>query len=235
MLIFVKLIFVFFSFFLFYLGIPAIVKIMLRRQFLLKVKRDNSLYLTFDDGPNPEATPMLLDILSSYGVKATFFVTGEMTEKFPEIVRRIIEEGHELGGHSYSHCHPWKTDPFTSLIDMVKGTNIIRAYIVDRKPMLFRPPYGKFNFVTLLYVFITKQKVVFWNNDPKDYLSDKPEQVVTEIFQNINEKKVILMHDGGAVDSWIVRKNVTAISVYILLNILKNKYDFKTIGEIIDY
>jgi len=234
MLLFIKLVLGLFIIFSFYLGIPAIIKIILRRQFLYKIKLEDSLYLTFDDGPNPEATPLLLDILRNHEVKATFFVTGEMAQRFPDIVSRIRNEGHELGGHGYSHCHPWKTGPVMSLIDMIKGTRIIKSFVGNQRPILFRPPYGKFNFVTLCYLIMTKQKIVFWDNDPKDYLAERSEDVVNKILQNINEQNVVLMHDGGAVDSWLIRKNVTVISVQLLLKKISRQYHFKTIGEVFD-
>ena len=218
MLLFLQLILVFFLLVVIYLVIPAIIKILLRRQFLTNVDQDGKVYLTFDDGPNPEATPLLLDVLKRHKVRATFFVTGEMAAQFPEIVQRICDEGHGLGGHSYSHCHPWKTGPLTSLFDMIKGRRVIKGYIGSQKPMLFRPPYGKFNFVTLCYVFLTKQKVVFWNNDPKDYSKVAPEQVVEEILQNIPDRRVVLMHDGGSIDSWLVRKDITVVAVDALIS-----------------
>jgi len=216
--------------FFFYLGLPALVKIYLKHRFLSKIQTSNYLYLTFDDGPNPEATPVLLDILRDNGAKATFFVTGKMAEQFPDIVARICSDGHTLGGHSYAHCHPWKTGPLASYKDMAKGTAIIRDYLPPGEKILFRPPYGKFNLVTLYYLIITGQKAVFWNNDIKDYLANEPADVCDRINEQIRKgNRLILLHDGGVIESWAQRRRVTSGAVIMLFSILGEKYLFRHI------
>ncbi len=216
-----------------YLGVPAFVKMYLRYRFLSQAQKKDCLYLTFDDGPNPEATPILLDILRDNGAKATFFVTGEMAEKFPDIVARICEEGHSLGGHSYAHCHPWKTGPWASYHDMDRGTAIMRNYLPKGGKMLFRPPYGKFNLVTLYYLFKTGQKAVFWNNDVKDYLANDSADVCHKINEQIKKgNRLILLHDGGTPAAWEKRLKVTTVAVRMLFGSLDRKYVFNNTSKI---
>ncbi|MBV5338806.1 MAG: polysaccharide deacetylase family protein [Deltaproteobacteria bacterium] len=218
-----------------YLGLPALVKMYLKYCFLSQAQKSNCIYLTFDDGPNPEATPILLDILRDNGAKATFFVTGKMAEQFPDIVARICAEGHTLGGHSYAHCHPWKTGPWASYQDMARGTAIMRNYLQSGGKILFRPPYGKFNLVTLCYIVITGQKAIFWNNDVKDYLANDAADVCYKINEQIEKgNRLILLHDGGSPTAWKERLRVTAIAVGMLFGILDRKYVFNNTSKIQD-
>ena len=150
---------------------------MMRRRFINTFRMSGCVCLTFDDGPHPESTPKILELLEKTGVRATFFLLGENVEKHPDIVAKIVSHGHEIGAHGYSHLHPWKSDPYNSLLDLIKGDKIIKQCKAPESNRYFRPPYGKFNLITLLYVLITKRKVVFWNVDPKDYKETLAERV----------------------------------------------------------
>jgi peptidoglycan/xylan/chitin deacetylase (PgdA/CDA1 family) len=97
---------------------------------------DQSVYLTFDDGPHPVITPWVLDQLKEYSAEATFFCIGNNVQQFPEVYNRILEEGHAVGNHSFRHLNGWKTEEEEYLDDISKATEFI-----DSK--LFRPPYGR--------------------------------------------------------------------------------------------
>lgn len=97
---------------------------------------DNDLYLSFDDGPNPETTPVILDILDQFDVKATFFCVGENVEQYPEQFATIKEKGHAVGNHTYNHLKGWETDTNTYLENVDKCSQVVDS-------RLFRPPYGK--------------------------------------------------------------------------------------------
>ena len=155
--------------FVIYIFFPHIIKIWLREKFLLNMAKSEYIYLTFDDGPNPESTPRILELLDESGVKATFFLIGENIEKYPYLVEEIKERGHEIGEHGYSHAHPWKIGPISTTIDLIKNSKTTERYINPGNQILFRPPFGKFNTVSVLYLWFTKRKAVFWNVDPKDY------------------------------------------------------------------
>lgn len=94
------------------------------------------MYLTFDDGPHPEATPFVLDQLHTAGAKATFFCIGKCVRDFPHIFKRIREEGHSIGNHTFNHVNGWKTDPQAYLEEIAAAGGLIPS-------RMFRPPYGR--------------------------------------------------------------------------------------------
>lgn len=96
---------------------------------------EHAVYLTFDDGPIPEATPFILDTLAQYGAKATFFMVGDNVRKHPELFKRIVDEGHQVGNHTYHHLGSLRHWTATYLMDAMKANKLINAH-------LFRPPHG---------------------------------------------------------------------------------------------
>ncbi len=126
-----------------------------------------SVALTFDDGPHPKHTPVVLDRLRALGVRATFFVIGERAEASPALVARIVEEGHELGQHSYTHGAPAATSALT-LVSETRRTSTVLLRFTGKRPRLYRPPYGKLTAGKLVGLWALGQTVVLWNRDPKD-------------------------------------------------------------------
>lgn len=99
------------------------------------------LALTFDDGPDPYYTPKLLDLLKKHGVKATFFVVGRKAERYPDIVRRMVEEGHEVGIHNYRHISNWLVPPFWLDWGVRRAAAAIER-ATGQRPIYYRPPWG---------------------------------------------------------------------------------------------
>lgn len=180
----------------FYWVIPFLAKKLLRYRFFKNIDTIKGLCLTFDDGPDPESTPAILDILDKAGIHATFFLSGERAEKYPDLVSMIIEKGNEIGNHGYKHLHPWFSNPLKSMFDIIKGKQVIEKFAGRKHPLLFRPPYGKFNLLTLLYIIFSRQKVIFWDIDPEDYSLESAESKVGHISRNSQKKSIILLHDG---------------------------------------
>jgi peptidoglycan-N-acetylglucosamine deacetylase len=156
--------------------------------------------LTFDDGPSPEATPVLLDVLRRHGVRATFFILGRSAEENPGIVQSIARAGHTLGLHGYGHAHPWKTRPDVYLRDLVRGARAIERACAVKKVAFFRPTYGKVNLTTLLYAVFTGRSLVFWTIDPKDYAECSAAKVVESVSRGLERAAgrggTVLLHDG---------------------------------------
>jgi peptidoglycan/xylan/chitin deacetylase (PgdA/CDA1 family) len=182
-----------------------------RRWFLVRGSpRSRSVCLTFDDGPHPEHTPRVLDVLKAERLRATFFVVGREAERHPEVVRRIVAEGHELGHHSYFHGAPSRTSP-GQLMDEVRRTRDVLARVAGRSPTLFRPPHGKLTSGKLLRLWQGGLTVVLWNVDPKDCYCQGPEEL-RDWFQArpLRGGDVVLMHDnkphGAAVLSELIRE-----------------------------
>jgi glycosyltransferase involved in cell wall biosynthesis/peptidoglycan/xylan/chitin deacetylase (PgdA/CDA1 family) len=155
-----------------------------------------SLCLTFDDGPHPEHTPRLLDVLREQGVRATFFVIGKQAEAHPDLVRRMAAEGHLVGHHSFSHSEPGRT-PAAQLIAEVHQTRDLLAGLVGAPPRLFRPPHGKLTARKLWGLWRAGQAVVLWNADPKDFACAGPDDLRCW-FQGHPPRggDVVLMHDN---------------------------------------
>ena len=159
-------------------------------------RRSGAVYFTFDDGPHPMHTPIVLDTLKLYGAKATFFVTGKNCLSYPDLVRRIRDEGHCLGHHSFSHSEPATTSA-RELIDEVRKTDdAILSAGEARSTRYFRPPHGKLTLAKLWALWRLGCGVVLWNRDSKDYLADSAEQLSQWASSKpFDSGDVVLMHD----------------------------------------
>jgi peptidoglycan-N-acetylglucosamine deacetylase len=152
------------------------------------------LYLTFDDGPDTDSTPAILKILAMYNIKATFFCSGEAAEKNPELISKILSEGHIIGNHGYSHLNGWKTSIDTYIKDVEKAFPVTSTG-------LFRPPYGK---LTLRQYNKLKRRfrIVFWDIMPYDFdRSFGGENCLKVLKRKIRPGSVNVLHDtkGSAV------------------------------------
>ena len=171
-----------------------------RPSFLLRNLYPNALWrvktnekrvvLTFDDGPVSEVTPWVLDTLKKYDIKATFFMVGENIQKHPEVFKRVCQEGHKVGNHTFNHLKAWSVSRDKYFSNIRKSGDFVRT-------SLFRPPYGQ------LYPWYTKQllnefeKVVLWDVLSRDYdKSLSPEDVFRNVKQNVREGSIIVFHDS---------------------------------------
>lgn len=128
--------------------------------------RENLCVLTFDDGPSPN-TPQLLDSLAEYGIPATFFLLGRQAERFPDLVRRTLAEGHEVGNHSYSHPNFRRISPARRLEELRRTDDILRK--LGAAPRFFRPPYGAFEESTEQIAEGLGLTVALWSLDSRDW------------------------------------------------------------------
>ncbi|HRX48985.1 MAG TPA: polysaccharide deacetylase family protein [Spirochaetota bacterium] len=199
-----------------YIVIPHICKKIIRYKFLNAIHKSKDIYLTFDDGPDPESTPLIIDALKQHGFTATFFITGTNGEQYPELVNLIKYSGNTIGMHGYNHIHPWKTGPLTTIKDIRR----MKIYFHKNNPgvNLYRPPYGKYNIVSLLYYLSGYTRSVFWDIDPEDYNSTDPYAAATDIIKLIKPGSVILLHDGR--DN-IEKQSPSVITVSIVQSIIQ--------------
>ena len=207
--------FIFFGCLAIYFLLPIVVKRIICLKFLSTVKKTGLSCLTFDDGPNPETTPEILELLKEADVKATFFLIGNNVQKYPELADQIFLQGHEIGEHSFEHSHAWKSDPIRTAIDLTRGNRTISKYRSPGEKISFRPPYGKVNLITLLYILFSKRRVVFWNVDPKDYGHESSKVVSQYVTHRLLPGSVILLHDGRLNSS--SDSNVTVSAVRSIL------------------
>ncbi|NDP28151.1 MAG: polysaccharide deacetylase family protein, partial [Flavobacterium sp.] len=147
--------------------------------------------LTFDDGPN-ENTVFILDILRKHNVKATFFCVGKNIEKHPEILKRIIEEGHLVGNHSYSHSNFFDFYRKNRLVAEIQKTDALIKSISGMKPQLFRPPYGVTNPSIRRALEVTKHKVIGWNIRSLDGILKNEKIIFARIKDRIAPGGIVL-------------------------------------------
>ncbi len=181
-----------------YFVIPWLAKDLLTRRLARRVLESGSACLTFDDGPDPVTTSLILDELDRAGVKATFFTLGRNVERHPDLARRILRSGHELGEHGYDHLHAWKTTPWRYGRDLWRGGAAVARHLPpDRRPP-FRPPYGELNLLTLLYVWLTGRQLVMWNVNPRDFEAISAASVAATVGDRLAAGSIVLLHDARA-------------------------------------
>lgn len=159
------------------------------------------VYLTFDDGPVPEVTPWVLDVLDFYGVKATFFMVGENALRYPELVEEVTARGHRVASHAHRHRPGFKQTTRTYLRDARKAHEAIRANSRRKTDAagcpIFRPPHG---FISLPQLFALKlygYEVVLFDIVSRDYdRTLSADQVVDNVLDNVRDGSVIVFHDS---------------------------------------
>lgn len=177
--------------------------------------------LTFDDGPHPIYTEKLLDGLAQRDVKATFFVTGANAEKYPEIIKRIQEEGHLIGNHTYHHVQLTAANGDQFREEIISTNEVIKE-ITGEDTEYIRPPYGSWN---KKYEEELNMFPVLWSIDPRDWCSDDVDCIIRNTVDKIKEGDIILMHDQ-------YKSSVTA-ALAIVDKLQEEGYEFVTVEEIL--
>lgn len=151
--------------------------------------------LTFDDGPHPDFTPRVLDVLKRHGVQAVFFVVGERAGAHPEIVKRIVDEGHLVGNHTYSHSGNFPLMGRAQMEDETGRCDAAIERITGRRPTLFRPPFGVTN-PTLARALGGRYTVAGWDIRSLDTIARRPrERVFERVRRRVRPGSVVLLHD----------------------------------------
>lgn len=155
------------------------------------------VYLTFDDGPDPEWTPRILDVLAKAGARATFFLVGQAAARQPVLVRRLIAEGHEVGNHTWSHRHPWMLPAHAARREVRDGAAAL-AGVLGRAPRYFRPPHGRLRRCMIEEARATEQAVVLWNRSAVDWGPWASVERIAARLAGVKVGDIVLMHDGRA-------------------------------------
>lgn len=182
---------------------------------------ENTVAITFDDGPGSETTPKLLDGLKERGVKATFFLIGHSIEGNEDIVKRMHDDGHLIGNHTYTHVQLCKVSIDSAYDEIIKTNEIIKN-ITGEDPKYIRPPYGSYSNHLLMKINMTP---VFWSVDPDDWNTTNVSQVVKSVVKNIKPGDIILLHD-------IYDSSVTA-ALEIIDELKAKGYVFVTVDQLI--
>ena len=188
---------------------------------------DMKIALTFDDGPHPKNTPKILDILAEYGIKATFFEVGENIELYPEVSRRVVAEGHEIGNHTFTHPHLAKTD-YRSLLDEVARCEKVITETTGVKPSFFRPPEGVVDANVRKIAEDEGYSIIVWTVDTRDWAGTSTDNIVKNVLNNVNSGDIILMHD------YTSKKCNTIPALRRMIPALRDMgYEFVTVGELL--
>ena len=147
--------------------------------------------LTFDDGPSAVWTPALLDGLKERGVKATFFLIGENADKNPEIVKRMAEEGHLIGNHTYHHVELIKVSENEARLELA-DTSAVIVRITGKEPEYMRPPFGTWQRKLEQDI---QMLPVLWTIDPQDWTTENQDEIVNKVVTEAEENDIILLHD----------------------------------------
>ncbi|OPG16734.1 hypothetical protein B2M26_05065 [Ferroacidibacillus organovorans] len=160
-----------------------------------ELKRD--VTLTFDDGPDPEYTPQMLDLLDAHRVRAVFFLIGEKATRYPELVREILRRGHLVGSHTAHHRNAWFLTPWQTFREVRMAAAMIER--VTHEPVVwFRPPWGRFNLFLPLALRSSGQTPVLWSIAGRDWLKGLQISAIAErIAKRFHNGAVILLHDSG--------------------------------------
>lgn len=171
---------------------------------------EKAVYLTFDDGPIPEVTPWVLDLLDRYGVKATFFMVGDNISKYPETFRQVVEQGHRIGNHTFNHIRGFSRKYFTSysyLENTEKAYDLMREQMnglnhseSQLRPLLFRPPHGHMGWAQ--YITLKRRyRIVMWDLVTRDYSKKlRGPQVLANVLRYTRNGSIITFHDS--LKSW---------------------------------
>jgi peptidoglycan/xylan/chitin deacetylase (PgdA/CDA1 family) len=181
---------------LLYFGLPWAYGWWNRLVWRQRAVRQRRVILTLDDGPGRQLTPAVLQLLAERGVQATFFLRGRNIRENRDLVQRIQAQGHEIGSHTYDHLHAWKVAPWRSLADIRQGFQAIDDALGTRAGRYpFRPPYGKLNLVTLLYLLARRIPIVYWTIDSGDTWLVRPDQSTAAHLSRAGGGGVVLAHD----------------------------------------
>ena len=185
----------------------------------LPSKNEKVIYLTFDDGPIPELTPWVLDLLDKYNIKATFFCVGDNVRKYPEIYQDVLDRGHKVGNHTFNHIQGIRT--FTR--NYLKNTEQASKYIDSP---LFRPPHGHMR-LPQFFMLRRKYKIILWDVVTRDYSNRlKPEDVLDNVKNYARNGSIVVFHD-----SLKAEKNMKYALPLAIEWLKEQGYAFKTIEE----
>lgn len=190
--------------------------------------------LTFDDGPSPVWTPRILDELKKAQVKATFFMLGRHVEKYPEVARRVAEEGHEIGNHTYDHRVILYYKP-SELIEQLEKTKAVIKDATGQTTQFFRPPKAWVTEREKKYIKDLGYTIVLWTLNSKDWVTFDDKYMIKYLLRHIRPGDIILFHDsGGAFSAEGGDRHETVLAVKRLIERLKERgYAFVTLSELL--
>jgi peptidoglycan/xylan/chitin deacetylase (PgdA/CDA1 family) len=191
---------------------------------------ENKIALTFDDGPDGKFTAQVLDVLKKHNVKATFFVVGFRAQAHPELIARMVREGHIVGNHSYSHANlPKLSEP--NFEKQFEQTQSVLKGLLGYEPKLFRPPYGAVNEEQVRWAVDHQIMIVNWNVDSLDWKGLSADKVAGNILAAAKPGSIILQHCGGG-DGQDLSGTVEALPA-VIQKLRSRGYELVTVPELL--
>ncbi|MDF2721976.1 MAG: chitooligosaccharide deacetylase [Paenibacillus sp.] len=205
-----------------------------RGEIVWEVPTDEKLIaLTFDDGPDPEDTVAILELLKAYEAKATFFVVGQRVDKYPAIAQREINEGHEIANHTYNHKYMnGNRISQAGIQEEILKTERSIVQATGQKPQLFRPPGGYYNEHVVNASRQTGYKVILWSwhQDTEDWHTPGVKRIVNKVLNNARNGDIVLFHD------YVEGKSQTVEALNQILPELKNRgFRFVTVSQLMTH
>lgn len=202
---------------------------------IFRVKTDKKrVLLTFDDGPSPEWTPKILDELRAADIKAVFFMIGHHVQKYPDIARRVADEGHTIGNHGYAHSVMFYYTP-AEIEEEIKYTEHVIRETTGQTTKYFRPPKAWMKQAIKDKVRSMGYETVLWSLNSKDWVSFNHKSIVKYISKHVKNGDILLFHDSGNVSTTEGgNRRQTVKSISLLARTLREKgFEFVTIEELI--
>lgn len=162
-----------------------------------RANRPRLIALTFDDGPYPIFTPLLLDELARLNIHATFFLIGRDSQQWPELTKRIEQTGNEIADHTYTHPDLDKETPAQVRTEIIEGRNAVYAISHDPAVLhLFRPPHGRYTLQTIQVAQSLGYKTILWTDDAGDWRKVTPEVLTRHLEEHATAPEIVLLHSG---------------------------------------
>ena len=179
---------------MYFIKIPFWLRLIYRSCIWRKPNQDRVLYLSFDDGPHPEATPFVLEQLSNFNAKASFFCIGKNVQLYPEMYDAILAAGHTVGNHTQNHMNGWKNTTENYMADIQEATKLIDSN-------LFRPPYGRISFSQIKALRLDPalpQQIMMWDVLSGDFDTNiTGEQCANNVIQYAGPGSIVVFHDSA--------------------------------------
>ncbi len=181
--------------------------------------QDKVIALTFDDGPHGQYSRNILDILRKENIQATFFVTGREAEKYPELLKLMVQDKHEVCNHSYSH------ERNAGIDDIKKGAGVIKG-ITGKEVKFFRPPWGEITLAKLWYALTNNVKIILWSLDSKDWDLKAAKELIEYVKgSKVEPGEIILFHEDYA--------HTQEALPAIIADLKSREFTFATVGELL--
>jgi peptidoglycan-N-acetylglucosamine deacetylase len=202
------------------------------RTFVSGERGSKQIALTYDDGPNDPYTLRLLEVLAKHDVRSTFFLIGRYVQQRPHIVRELMQAGHVVGNHTFTHPHLIMTGPGETRNELEKCQSALQE-VIGESARLFRPPFGGRRPATLRIARSLGMEPVMWNVTSWDWKRPPAEKIVKTCVRQMRGGDVILMHDGSHIAMGADRSQTVAATERLIERYKGEGYEFRTVPELV--